>query len=327
MQNLSSPSFFLNKRKPTPSPIYDVYWMFAARRQAIFFHRLRTSFPPWTDDPILREYKFTNVYRASDRVSQYLIRNIIYQGDPSPKDTLFRILLFKLFNKIETWEHLQRSIGVLHTSEFDFLQYDDALEFLRKQGKAIYSGAYIMASGSAYGQKSKHQNHLLLIEAVLKNQLHEQVGQAKSMEAVYHLLLQYPGIGSFLAYQYAIDINYSGVTNFSEMDFVVAGPGAKDGIGKCFSDLGDFSEADIIRMMADDQVQEFDRLGLDFQDLWGRRMQLIDCQNVFCEVDKYCRMAFPDVVSKSNRTRIKQRFSPTTISPIDYFFPPKWGLI
>jgi hypothetical protein len=44
---------------------------------------------------------FTNAYRAADRVSQYLIRNVIYQSDlPGNADELvFRILLFKLFNR------------------------------------------------------------------------------------------------------------------------------------------------------------------------------------------------------------------------------------
>ena len=48
----------------------------------------------------------TNVYRATDRVSQYLIRNVIYKNIKryKPEDILLRILVFKIFNKIETWE-------------------------------------------------------------------------------------------------------------------------------------------------------------------------------------------------------------------------------
>ena len=65
---------------------------------------------------MLATYKFTNAYRASDRVSQYLIRNVIYRDDlpMSPHEVFFRILLFKLFNKIETWELLERAIGPDH---------------------------------------------------------------------------------------------------------------------------------------------------------------------------------------------------------------------
>ena len=77
--------------------------------------------------------------------------------------------------------------------------------------------------------------------------------------------------------------------------------------------------------MADLQEHEFERLGLNFQSLWGRRLQLIDCQNLFCEIDKYARVTHPGIVGRTGRTRIKQKFEPTE-SPIDYFFPPKWNL-
>jgi hypothetical protein len=50
-----------------PSKVFDTYWRFAAERQEIFFRRIAGAPPPWTADPILREFKFTNAYRASDR--------------------------------------------------------------------------------------------------------------------------------------------------------------------------------------------------------------------------------------------------------------------
>ena len=70
---------------------------------------------------------------------------------------------------------------------------------------------------------------------------------------------------------------------------------------------------------------EFERLGLSFRSLWGRPLQLIDCQNLFCETDKYARLAHPEVRGLSGRTKIKQIYRPT-IEPIDYWYPPKWGI-
>ena len=69
----------------------------------------------------------------------------------------------------------------------------------------------------------------------------------------------------------------------------------------------------------------FERLGLKFRSLWGRMLQLIDCQNLFCEVDKYSRVRHPEVAGVSGRTRIKQKFSENS-DPIEYWYPPKWGL-
>mgnify|MGYP006863357740 CR=1 FL=1 len=81
--------------------VYDTYWKFACERQNIFMRKLMGEKDNLTEDIILREYKFTNTYRASDRVSQYLIKNVIYQRGYTEEDTIFRILLFKIFNKID----------------------------------------------------------------------------------------------------------------------------------------------------------------------------------------------------------------------------------
>lgn len=310
-----------------PTEVYETYWRFAVERQAIFYRRLEGHPPPWTSDLILSQFKFTNAYRASDRVSQYLIRNIIYSGDSSINEMFFRILLFKIFNKIETWELLSHRVGPVSFLEYSFRAYDKVLTEALLAGQPIYSAAYIMASaGSKFGLVRKHQNHLKVIERMMEDHLPERIAESNSMQKVYDMLRSYPSIGEFLAYQYAIDINYSPLTNFSEMDFVVAGPGALDGLSKCFSDFGGLTEIDIIKLIADRQTEECERLGLSFRSLWGRRLQLIDCQNLFCEVGKYARVAHPDAEGVSGRTRIKQRFKPQP-KPILYFYPPKWGLV
>jgi hypothetical protein len=59
------------------------------------------------------------------------------------------------------------------------------------------------------------------------------------------------------------------------MDFVMPGPGAKDGIRKSFKSLGGYTEADVIRYVTNRQEQEFERVGIDFKTLWGRPLQLI----------------------------------------------------
>lgn len=308
--------------------VYDSYWRFAAERQRVFFQRVLREPQPWSNDPIVSTFKFTNAYRASDRVSQYLIRSVIYRDDLSADETevVFRTLLFKVFNKIETWELLERSVGPITYAEYDFGRYDKVLSGAMKRGQRIYSAAYIMPpGGGAFGHSAKHQNHLKLLERMMADDLPKRLAEARSMQHGFELLLGYPTIGNFLAYQFVTDINYSQVTNFSEMDFVIPGPGARDGLRKCFADPGGLSEPELIRLMADIQEREFERLGIEFSSLWGRRLQLIDCQNLFCEVDKYARVAHPDIVGLTGRTRIKQRFGPKP-DQIEFWYPPKWGL-
>ncbi|MCD4823782.1 MAG: hypothetical protein K8S55_04195 [Phycisphaerae bacterium] len=308
-----------------PTIVFDTYWRFAAERQAIFYRRMCGTTGPWTTDPIFQEFKFTNAYRASDRVSQYLIKKVIYSGDQSRDEVFFRTILFKLFNKIETWELLTKKLGTINYSDYSFEKIDSILSRALDKGTRIYSAAYIMPSGcSAFGFRRKHRNHLRLIEKMMNDGAPSSISKAPNMATAFDILKSYPTIGDFLAYQLVTDLNYSELTNFSEMEFVVPGPGAKSGIQKCFKSLGGLSEPELILLVTQRQEEEFDRLGLDFQDLGGRPLQLIDCQNLFCEVDKYSRVAHPEV-DGSGRTRIKQKFKPIA-EPLSYWFPPKWKI-
>ena len=87
----------------------------------------------------------------------------------------------------------------------------------------IYSPAYIMPSGkTTYGHPLKHQNHLKLLEKMMDHEVPSQIASAPSMEKAFEILRAFPMIGNFLAYQFVTDLNYSGICDFSEMDFVVS---------------------------------------------------------------------------------------------------------
>lgn len=60
------------ERKRFVDPL--LYW--AKERESIRLKRAAGLPPPWTDDPILRQYRFCNVRRLDDRVSQWLIKNV-----------------------------------------------------------------------------------------------------------------------------------------------------------------------------------------------------------------------------------------------------------
>lgn len=321
-----TPDILVKMTPARPTEVFCSYWHFAVERQAIFFRRLAGTPAPWTDDEILQKYKFTNAYRASDRVSQYLIRNVLYDKDHQPADAFFRCLLFKLFNKIETWKLLESEVGDICVAAFDELRFEKILTGAMERKCRIYSAAYIMPSGGSWVKCSyKHQMHLKLLRKMLDDRLWEQIAAAPSMGKAFELLRSYPTIGDFLAYQYVTDLNYGTLTNFSEMQFVVPGPGAKHGMRKCFESMGGLTESDIIRYVVDNQEYFFDKLELPFRDLWGRRLQLIDCQNLFCEIDKYARVRFPKYSISTGRTRIKQMYR--SGRPLEKpFYPPKWGL-
>lgn len=302
--------------------VFDTYWKFAAKRQEIFMSRVNGNQQPWTTDPILSKYKFTNVYRASDRVSQYLIRNVIYKGSSNYEEVFFRIILFKIFNKIETWRHLLEKLDHnISWKTFNFTKYSNILKKLSAI-QAVYSQAYIMPAPS-FNKSKKLQNHLYLLKAMMKEKLPNKIIKSKSFEHVYRLLKEQNSLGPFLAFQYAIDLNYSNIIDFDENDFVVAGGGAIRGINKCFSNATPNDYQGIIQKMVEISKDEFKRLGLNFKNLFGRNLKLIDCQNLFCEVDKYSRVAHPEF--SSNCKKIKQKFFLKS-NKLPQKYPPKWNL-
>lgn len=305
------------------TPVFDTYWRFAAARQQVFHRRIRGEAPPWTDDPILAGHRFTNAYRASDRVSQYLIRSVQYNGAQDVAEVFFRTLLFKLFNKVETWESLVHSLGSVTWRDFSPKRYASLLDAIMERG-AIYSAAYIMPC-PPFGSPRKHINHLLLLDMMMRGELPKRIQCARSLQQVFELLANLPSFGRFLAFQFAIDLNYSTVCSFSENEFVVAGPGARDGISKCFADTAGLSDEDVIKFVTEIADDEFRRLGLQFDDLWGRPLHLIDCQNLFCEVAKYARVVHPEYAGKTGRSRIKQKFKPAS-RHLPQWYPPKWRL-
>jgi hypothetical protein len=314
----------INGRRLGPTPVFDTYWRFAVARQALYEARLQGQVAPWTSDPILQRHRFTNCYRAADRVSQFLISQVIYQGSQEPDEVVFRTLLFKVFNRIPTWQRLQAAVGEVSWRGYDYAQYERALSAAFTSGERLYSAAYVIPP-PAFGEARKHANHLRLLELMMSTGVAGKVSSAGSLRGAFEVLRSYPAIGDFLAYQYMIDLNYSPMLAYDEMEFVVPGPGARDGIRKCFGRSADGIEADVIRYMADHQEEHFARLRLHFAGLRGRRLQLIDCQNLFCEVDKYARVAHPDIQGISGRTRIKQSFRPV-VEPVPAWFPPKWGI-
>lgn len=306
---------------------FEHYFRFMEERMQIFWRRYKNEPGPWTSDPILNNYKFTNVYRASDRVSQYLIKNIIAKAESSltAEDILLNIILFKVFNRIDTWEHVKKYYPLITVENFCADKLGRLLT-KRKQDSPIFNAAYIM-TGSSNNYSSlryKHERWLQMIRSEMINgKKLKLITKSKSLGGVYEILRSCTFIGPFLAYQYAIDMNYSDVIDFDENSFVKAGIGSQRGINKCFSGLNGHSYEDAIRYTYDHLDFYRERYGTSFENLFGRTPKLIDLQNCFCETDKYLREKLPRL--HVGNKRIKQRFN-SILQPIEYMYPSKWKL-
>jgi hypothetical protein len=256
-----------------------------------------------------------------------MIRDVVYGEDAesTPRDRIFQILAFRTFSNINTWRGvIAELMGAPRLEHLRSGAFGNALERVKGRNAGLYTGAFILCASKAFGFDEKHRNHVALFKHMfLENACAERVLQTPTLKDLVELLQSFPLMGPFMAYQIAIDINYSELIAFSENDYTQAGPGALRGLKKAFTDLGDCSASDAILWMVDRQNEEFTRLGLPFRGLFGRPLHGIDCQGLFCELDKYCREAVPQLASA--RSRIKARYKGSA-EAMQLFFPPKWGI-
>ncbi len=307
---------------------FRLYWEFASERQQTYYRRLGGRMAPWTDDAILARYKFCNVFRASDRVTQDLLRSALYSDAASSMgaiDRVFRAIIYRFFSEPTTWAYLEEVVGPIAVASFDERRFVEALDRRMGQGSRLYTGAFILCATQAYGYKRKHHNHAALFASLVRNDaaLLRSMLAALTLRDLYNQLRALPLVGKFMAYQVAIDINYGPDVDFSESSFVAAGPGAERGLKKCFISWGSESAESLIQWVMENQEGLARHYGCEAPTLFGRRMQSIDCQGWFCETDKYCRVALPEL--RSARTRIKTTFQPRQTLG-EFYAPPKWAL-
>jgi hypothetical protein len=307
---------------------FRYYFYFVQERMKMFWKRYEGETFPFTSDATLSKHKFTNVYRACDRVSQYLIKEVIYGKNEKLKedDILLRILVFKIFNRIDTWKFLESTHGLIKISNFNVNQICQSLNSRIKQ-RPIFNSAYMMTGTHKDYEdfRYKHEKWLNMVdrEMIRQGRL-MRISNSKSLEEVFRILNECSFLGPFLSYQYAIDFNYSPVIDFDENSFVKAGIGSIRGIKKCFEDLGNKSFEDAIRFTQDNFEKYQKMFGfMDFKPLFNRNLTLIDLQNCFCETDKYLRVKLPHLMV--DNVRIKQKFT-SPQGKIAFYFPPKWNI-
>lgn len=118
-------TYRVGSRQLDVTPVFDAYWRFARSCHDVYERRILGADGPWTDDPVLAMYRFTNAFRAADRVSQDLL-HAQRDGACDPYEVLFRTLLFRFFNKSETYRFLHEHVGMAPAwQSFQVAAHDD----------------------------------------------------------------------------------------------------------------------------------------------------------------------------------------------------------
>ncbi|KAL0952731.1 hypothetical protein HGRIS_006962 [Hohenbuehelia grisea] len=324
----------IRNQKLRPTVVFDTLWRWAYERKVVDDRR-RAGMPrPWTNDRHLREHFFCNTFRVLDKVTQYIISEVIEKGNQSPQEVVFRVVLFNTFTKIATWELLQARIGKLTWASYKREAYADVLLDAKNSGQTLYTCAF-QKPAPKFGHDDLFMNHLELLEMLMNSDLAGYIASAQYIVEIYEFIISFPGMGPFNSYQLLLNLSYTSVAHFHSNDFVVPGIGAISGLTKLFGKSFTIAYKDdpeiapaIIRYLVRTQNSHFERLGLKFPGLGPKNlpMDVADMEHAVCEVDKYARLAHPSIKGTTNRTRMKRSgFTPASDLPKVPHTPKAWS--
>ena len=263
------------------------YLDFVVERHRVWDARQVGAPQPWTDDPVLRTRKFTNVYRVLDPGSQFVLTDLAKPGD-HVRDVLARIFLYRYTNEPLTWRYLHSQFGK-YPSERDIASGAVAAEIkrYREAGNRVFSGAYVILPapnrpGDKVQQAVDLTNRWMDVHAT-------DFLLADTQQERYDILRSEYGVGPFLAMQILTDWGYTPQCGEDrEHEFVIPGPGCIKG-AKAIAPAAPVMDT---LLWCHREVNNLDGMpALRLPDLDGRvrRPSLMDVQNTLCEFSKYVR--------------------------------------
>ncbi|KAI0367036.1 hypothetical protein BV20DRAFT_951010 [Pilatotrama ljubarskyi] len=308
-----------------PNLILDTFFTFVTERHRIHQRRLAGEAQPWTSDAILAAYPFTNVFRIYDRVTQFILRDVIQKGDQGLREQCFRVMLFRSFNKIETWELLTEHFGELTWRDFDVNAYEAVLLEEQKRNP-LYGHAYIIPSPKLGGRVNA-SNHLRLVQLMMEEDLPGQLQKLHHMKDAHGRIALFPSMGDFMAMQLLLDLNMTAHFDYPEDEWVALGPGALQCLQKIFGPAIHGFELDALRYLHKTQRTHFARLRIRpdrIPRVPGRApgLSMVDLEHALCECEKYSRAYHPSIKGKRQKVA-KRGFTPRP-EPITADVPSHW---
>ena len=282
---------------------------------------------PWTKNPILREYRFTNVRREHDRQTRYLISHISRNLTMTLEDKIVNTFLFRAWNN---WDTL-RDFGFPYPAVA--LYNPELKEKLRRRfyslqnvqpGRLWYNNAYNQG-GTKQAWRRLSEDSEIEYDIPLRpfhvgvwlgeQKIVEQLLNAKDQQEAFEIIKSVRGFADFLAYQVFVDLTYIKEFPFSENEFTIAGPGCKRGLDHIFINKDGMTYEECIfwlrdnintELLADslfnsEELDDWSRLNQQFNPVYNpdklfndlpehdRCMNVMSLENCMCELSKYIK--------------------------------------
>jgi hypothetical protein len=257
-------------------------------RHRIYLKRRAGDAAPWTEDEILRTYKFTNVFRENDRTTVWMRKNWTNLNHNRPaEEIIFNCCVFRMFGTMEFAE--------AHGWTKDWNpNYAKALARNRlNSGKKVFTGAYIITN-----QGSTDPKEVVVVDRFLnpvwenRRYLADIARETNSLEQTHKALGAFPGWGGggFMAYEVVTDLNHTPVLALAKdrYTWANAGPGAKRGLNRIHGrELNDTRGRDWNAEMYELLQRSNEYLG---NHIPRAEFDMRAVEHSLCEWDKYMRV-------------------------------------
>jgi len=260
---------------------------FIAERHLIYERRQSGAKKPWTRDKILLAYRFCNVYRELDKVTQWIAINWRepHWGDP---DLWFAMMVARKVNYIDSL----KDIG--YPLPWNAEKFKAAIARRLLRGEQVEGGAYMITAGTG-AQWIGKPKYIFLADAVFGPMWQERAKIRPTKQdtlASFHGRLAEAGltVGSFIAGQVVADIKYARPLKDSPdfWSWAAMGPGSMRGLNRVIGTPVDQKwkqEPWLERLKELSSLIEpmIKKAGME-------RLHNQDIQNCLCEFDKYERV-------------------------------------
>lgn len=270
-----------------------VWWV--EQRETIRRKRLLGGPAPWTSDKILQRYRFCNIRRRDDRVSQWIIRHVV-----TPYSRCASLLRFLALCRWVNWPPTIQEImhnGLWPMDSPDWEAIGRAIDARTRRGEKAWTGAFMVrgeqkSHGHPWARWGKGQYVAQIVVERELSQADDAITAAlatNTRQAVALVLARGYGWGSFMAGQVVDDWTWTTYLQDATDHYTWAplGPGSVRGLNRVM-------RRRLCEKIAQDEfVGELEklrnaviaRLGGEYSDL-----TLMDIQNCLCEYDKYERV-------------------------------------
>jgi len=201
-------------------------------RHRIYQKRAAGEHPPWTADPILQKYKFTNPFRENDRDTVWMREH--WTGPHSYRpvgEQLFNICMFRMFGTPDFFTYQKWIVD-----DWDPEKTKMTAKLRLEQGLKCFTGAYIVTNMGIKAPKYE-----VVVDKFLKpiwdnkDILAEDILKHNSLQHAHKELGKYLGWGGggFMAYEAVTDFNHTFLKDATDRyTWANAGPGAKRGLNR-----------------------------------------------------------------------------------------------